>query len=107
MNNNLKVAEAPDTIEYSYKDAKTRSRRAAYSFHITHEGNEAAILAGNASPAKTFDSYTWPESRAPSRDVTPVPPPRLRKIRMRKVVPASSRVLRSKSVAVASVALAS
>ena len=74
MNNNLKVAEAPDTIEYSYNGAKTRSRRAAYSFHITHEGNEAAILAGNASPAKTFDSYTWPESRAPSRDVTPVPP---------------------------------
>ena len=66
-----------------------------YSFNITHEGNEAEILAGNASPAETNDSYTWPESRPPSRDVTPVPPPRLRKIRKRKVVAASSRVLRS------------
>ena len=65
------------------------------SFNITHEGNEAEILAGNASPAKTNDSYTWPESRAPSREVTPVPPPRLRKIRKRMVVPPSSRVLRS------------
>ena len=95
MNNKLKLPDCPPTIEYSYKGAKTRSRRVAYSFNITHEGNEAEILAGNASPAKTNDSYTWPESRPPSRDVTPVPPPRLRKIRKRKVVAASSRVLRS------------
>ena len=96
MNNKLKLPDCPPTIEYSYKGAKTRSRRVAYSFRdITHEGNEAEILAGNASPAKTNDSYTWPESRPPSRDVTPVPPPRLRKIRKRKVVAASSRVLRS------------
>ena len=47
------------------------------------------------SPANTHQEYTWPESYPPSREVTPVPPPRLRKIRKRKVVPPSSRVLRS------------
>ena len=54
---------------------------------VQHQGT----LQGNASPAETNDSYTWPESPPPSRDVTPVPPPRLRKIRKWKVVPASSR----------------
>ena len=37
----------------------------------------------------------WPESYPPSREITPVPPPRLQKIRKRMVVKPTSRVLRS------------
>ena len=51
----------------------------------------------NTSPTKTYDSYTWPDSVAPSTNVTPVPlsyhagwlP------RIKKAVPVSDRVLRS------------
>ena len=51
----------------------------------------------NHSPAKTYDSYTWPDSVAPSTNVTPVPltyhagwlP------KVKKAVPVSDRVLRS------------
>ena len=57
------------TLEHYYKGAKTRSRRAAYSFAITHFNN---CTNPNHSPAKTFDSYTWPDSVAPSTNVTPV-----------------------------------
>ena len=76
--------------------AHTHSPHTTLSTHHTLPPSPE-ILVGNASPAKTNDSYTWPrESPPPSRDVTPVPPPRLRKIRKRKVVPASSRVLCSR-----------
>ena len=51
----------------------------------------------NTSPTKTYDSYTWPDSVAPSTNVTPVPlsyhagwlP------RIEKAVPVSDHVLRS------------
>ena len=87
--------DAPDTIENSQRGPRTRSRRVVYSFNITHAGNQTAMEAGRESPANTHQEYTWPESYPPSREVTPVPPPRLRKIRKRMVVPPSSRVLRS------------
>ena len=83
-----------DALEHYYKGAKTRSRRAAYSFAVTHFNN---CTNPNHSPAKTYDSYTWPDSVAPSTNVTPVPltyhagwlP------RVKKAVPVSDRVLRS------------
>ena len=82
------------TLEHYYKGAKTRSRRAAYAFAITHANN---VTDPNHSPAKTYDSYTWPDSVAPSTNVTPVPltyhagwlP------KVKKAVPVSDRVLRS------------
>jgi len=51
----------------------------------------------NTSPTKTYDSYTWPDSVAPSTNVTPMPltyhagwlP------KVKKAVPVSDRVLRS------------
>ena len=54
----------------------------------------------NTSPTKTYDSYTWPDSVAPSTNVTPVPltyhagwfP------KVKKAVPVSDRVLRSQVV---------
>ena len=81
-------------LEHFYSNAKTRSRRAAYSFPITHENN---CTNPNTSPTKTYDSYTWPDSVAPSTNVTPVPltyhagwlP------KVKKAVPVSDRVLRS------------
>jgi hypothetical protein len=84
--------DAPDTIENCQKGPRTRSRRVVYSFNITHAGNQTAI---EASPANTHEEYTWPESYPPSREITPVPPPRLQKIRKRMVVKPTSRVLRS------------
>ena len=75
--------DAPDTIENCQKGSRTRSRRVVYSFNITHAGNQTAI---EASPANTHEEYTWPESYPPSREITPVPPPRLQKIRKRMVV---------------------
>ena len=77
------------------KDAKTRSRRAAYSFPITQLHNEQYL--SHVSSAKMIDPYTWPDSVAPSRDDSPVP---LRPLpivykRVRLAVPASSRILRT------------
>ena len=84
------AADFSHKIEVNYHGTKTRSRRAAYSFNITHHAHQEV----DGSP-DTAGSYTWPEAFAPSRDVTPVPPPRLRKIRKRLVVPPSDRLLRS------------
>ena len=64
------------------------------SFPITHQNN---CTNPNTSPTKTYDSYTWPDSVAPSTNVTPVPltyhagwlP------KVKKAVPVSDRVLRS------------
>ena len=42
-----------------------------------------------------FTPRLYFDQNSTSREVTPVPPPRLRKIRKRMVVPPSSRVLRS------------
>ena len=80
------AADFSHEVEVNYHGTKTRSRRAAYSFNISHQVDGSPVSAG---------SYTWPDAFAPSRDVTPVPPPRLRKIRKRLVVPPSDRVLRS------------
>lgn len=80
----------PGTLEHFYKGPKTRSRRAAYSFPITQASN---YTDPNLSPTKTYDSYTWPDSVAPSKEVTPVP---LKKLpRVKKPLPKSDRVLRS------------
>jgi len=84
------------TLEHYYKGPKTRSRRAAYSFPITHENN---CTDPNHSPAKTYDSYTWPDSVAPSKNVTPMPLTYhagwVRLPKVKKAVPVSDRVLRS------------
>ena len=50
---------------------------------------------GGSPGGKIFDSYTWPDSQAPSKNITPVPLPNLRKIIKKKVVPVSSHILRS------------
>ena len=60
-----------------------RQRSAAYSFPITHQKQHHE--PSNTSPTKTFDSYTWPDSVAPS----PYFP------KVEKAVPVSDRVLRS------------
>ena len=85
---------APLTLEHFYKGPKTRSRRAGYSYAITHRNNET-LAHYTTSPAQTFDSYTWSDSLAPSRNITPIPLPRLTPVKKRVVVPVSSRVLRS------------
>ena len=83
-------------LEHFYSNAKTRSRRAAYSFPITHENN---CTNPNTSPTKTYDSYTWPDSVAPSKNVTPMPLTYhagwVRLPKVKKAVPVSDRVLRS------------
>ena len=82
------------TLEHYYKGAKTRSRRAAYAFAITHANN---VTDPNHSPAKTYDSYTWPDSVAPSTNVTPMPLTYhagwVRLPKVKKAVPVSDRVL--------------
>ena len=84
------------TLEHYYKGPKTRSRRAAYAFAITHANN---VTDPNHSPAKTYDSYTWPDSVAPSTNVTPMPLTYhagwVRLPKVKKAVPVSDRVLRS------------
>ena len=65
-----------------------------YLLAITHRNNET-LAHYTTSPAQTFDSYTWPDSLAPSRNITPIPLPRLTPVKKRVVVPVSSRVLRS------------
>ena len=87
---------APPSFEHHYTNEKTRSRRAAYSFPISHDSNVMNYENDGGSPGgKIFDSYTWPDSQAPSKNITPVPLPNLRKIIKKKVVPVSSRILRS------------
>ena len=53
----------------------------------------------NTSPTKTYDSYTWPDSVAPSKNVTPMPLTYhagwVRLPKVKKAVPVSDRVLRS------------
>ena len=76
------------------QDAQSPCLLKPYSFPITHENN---CTNPNTSPTKTYDSYTWPDSVAPSTNVTPVPltyhagwlP------KVKKAVPVSDRVLRS------------
>ena len=65
------VGWEPATVKLLQKDAKTRSRRAAYSFPITQLHNEQYL--SHVSSAKMIDPYTWPDSVAPSRDDSPVP----------------------------------
>ena len=88
---------APLTLEHFYKGPKTRSRRAGYSYAITHRNNET-LAHYTTSPAQTFDSYTWPDSLAPSRNITPIPLPRRLPVKKQAgclSLPGSSRLLSS------------
>ena len=63
------IFSAPSTLEHFYHDfyssAKTRSRRAAYSFPFLSR-TRGNCTNPNTSPAQTFDPYTWLDSVAPS-----------------------------------------
>ena len=68
------LGSAPKHFEHFYHGIKTRSRRVAYASAVTAQpGSEEYQAQNNITPAKTVDSYTWPDSVAPSREVTPVP----------------------------------
>ena len=59
---------APLTLEHFYKGPKTRSRRAGYSYAITHRNNET-LAHYTTIPAQTFDSYTRGRTRWPPRGI--------------------------------------
>ena len=61
--------DMPLTLEHHYTNARTRSRRANYSFAIDQAHNEQYL--SHVSPAKTLDSYTWPDSKPTSRQGSP------------------------------------
>ena len=75
------------------------ARKRSITFGSQLPPAEYGVTDPNHSPAKTYDSYTWPSSVAPSTNVTPMPLTYhagwVRLPKVKKAVPVSDRVLRS------------
>ena len=95
--NDTYVYSAPSTLPLEHFTLGPKTRTVAVSPTPFLSRTRTNCTNPNTSPTKTYDSYTWPDSVAPSTHVTPVPlsyhagwlP------RIKKAVPVSDRVLRS------------